>query len=181
MKVYFRTILVGVVFFGFISAIIMADVYELKIYNYYAWLPGVLFGFFLSLLALSIHTFIVYSMEYDDFKEAIEVSHTRKLILQSSLDDAFEQCFNYVKSLNCWMYVITDDRINGLLEICLGNSLWTNDDIVRFKFMQIDKTYTEVEITCRLMSWMSLVDNGRNLARITSIVKYLSNENRIQA
>ena len=48
-------------------------------------------------------------------------------------------------------------------------------DVLEFKLKSLDEKFTEIEVTCKPVSKMLLIDNGRNLRTITKIVSFLEN------
>lgn len=79
VKFFVKIIIINVAILSIFSLLIASCTYGLKAGILYGWLPGFVFGSIIGLLAAFFHVNAIMRIPFENFDEAVNVHHIRKV------------------------------------------------------------------------------------------------------
>lgn len=137
----------------------------------------IFFGGFFSLTLGLLHTWSVKRMSYGISEEAMGVHHVRNVELRLPYDKAYDLCIESI-SLIKKCRIKNEDRSQGKIEAKAGMTWKTWGDVISFDVRKIDIDKIQVEASSRPAVRMTLVDYGKNLDNVETLIEYLKTQRR---
>ena len=134
---------------------------------------GIFFGGFMSLMLGFLHSRSVKRMSLGKSEEAIGVHHVRNVELRVPYDKAFDLCIeslSLIKKCN----IQNKDRSQGKIVAKAGKTWKTWGDVISFDVRRAGNDETQVEVSSRPAVRTTLVDYGKNLENIETLVGFLN-------
>ncbi len=169
LKVFFAS---GVPF-GIFIGILYSSLYGLSTGLASGLSAGLIFGFLMFIILCFLHTRAVKKITGEKSGEAIGICHVRNIRLPFPYDRTFDLC---IESLNLIdrCRVQQDDRSGGKI-IAKSSVNWkTWGDTIYFDIDRTDSEETHVKVSSRPTSWTTIVDYGKNLQNVETIVSFLN-------
>jgi hypothetical protein len=133
---------------------------------------GILFGGFMSLVLGLSHSWSVKQLPFGKSEEAMGVHHVRNAELLLPYDVTFNTCINSLSSIEKCR-IQSKDRSQGKI-IAKTSMTWkTSGDVISFKLGRIDNEKTQVEVSSRPIVRTILVDYGKNLKNVETILRII--------
>ncbi len=135
-------------------------------------LGGIFVGSTLSLILGLLHRKSIQNMPYNDYEEALDVKHERKLIVPLPYDHVFNLCLDSLTEIKK-SKINKLDRDKGKIRARAGMTPKTLGDRIRLKVEKIDDEKTRVIVRSEPVSPTTAVDYGKNLENVERITAYL--------
>ncbi len=133
---------------------------------------GIFFGGAMSLILGFLHSRSVKRISSGQSEEAMDVHHVRDVHLRLPYDKAFDLC---IKSLSLIKKckIRNEDRSQGKIAARAGMTWKTWGDVISFDVRKMGKDGIQVEISSEPALRMTLVDYGKNLENVETLVGFL--------
>lgn len=157
---------------GIFGAVLFSSLYGINVGLPAGLVFGLIFGFLMFIILGVLHSRAVEKIAGDRSKESMGTCHVRNIELQLSYDRTFALC---IKSLDLISRcrVQEQDRSKGKI-IARSSVNWkTWGDTITFEITGGSNDITAVTISSRPTSWSTLVDYGKNLENVKTIVCFL--------
>ncbi|MBI5099514.1 MAG: hypothetical protein HZB30_09790 [Nitrospirae bacterium] len=162
--------------FGIFTAILFSSLYGIKVGLSSGLISGLIFGFLMFIILGFLHSRAVEKIAGEKSEESMGTYQERNIKLQLPYDRTFDLC---IKSLNLISRcrVQEEDRSQGKI-IARSFINWkTWGDTISFDIAGISNENTAVKVSSRPTSWSTLVDYGKNLENVNTIVSFLEKGN----
>jgi len=158
--------------FGIFMAILFSLCYGINVGLSGGLISGLIFGFLMFIILGFLHSRAVQKIAGDRSEESMGTCQVRNTELQLSYNRTFDLC---IKSLDlisrCRVH--EESRSHGKI-IARSSVNWkTWGDTISFDITGISDEKTAVTVTSRPTSWSTLVDYGKNLENVKTIVSFL--------
>ncbi len=133
---------------------------------------GMLFGFLMYFILGFLHSRAVTAVAGKATKETLETCHERQLRLPLSYDSTFDMC---MKSLSAVKGCTAQEKDlpRGII-IAKSSVNWkTWGDTISYNIDRVSDESTEIKVSSWPSSWTTIVDYGKNLENVESIVSFL--------
>lgn len=175
-KIYLKLFLASGIPFGIFQGFVNTLQDGLPVGLGVGFISGILFGGFFSLILGLSHSFSVKRLPFGISDEAMGVHHLRSVKLTLPYDVVFNLCIKSLDSIeHC--QIKKKNRSKGIISAKTGISWKSAGDIISFKILRIDDEITKVEVYTRPFIRTTLVDYGKNLESIETIIRIIK-ENR---
>ena len=135
-------------------------------------LAGLFFGGFMSLLLGFLHTWSVKRISSGKSEEATSVHHVRSVELRLPYDKAFNLCIESLSLLKKYR-IIEEDRSQGKIVAKTGMTWKSWGEVITFEVGEIGNDRTQIEVSSRPAVRTTLVDYGKNLENVKTIIFFL--------
>lgn len=133
---------------------------------------GLISGLFFGITMTVILGLLDFALSKKNGNEITNsVVQMSEIQLSLSFDDTFELCKKSVSKINGEITI--EDKRNGRIQAKTRVNILTWGDIVKFELIEIDQGITRVKIESRPKVRMTVIDYGKNLENVQSIVRYL--------
>lgn len=158
--------------FGIFTAVLFSSLYGINIGLTGGLVFGLIFGFLMFIILGVLHSRAVEKIAGDRSEESMGTCQVQNIELQLPYDRTFDLC---IKSLDlisrCRLQ--EEDRSQGKI-IARSSINWkTWGDTISFDLTGISNENTAVKVSSRPTSWSTLVDYGKNLENVKTIVSFL--------
>ena len=136
-------------------------------------IAGAVFGFLMFFILGFLHGRAVKKIGDGKFGDETGVDHTRSIELNLPYDCVFDLCIRSLGLItNC--KVLEEDRANGIIIAKAGINWKTWSDKVSFYINGIGNNRTNVNVSSRPTARTTIVDFGKNLDNVESIVSFIN-------
>ena len=166
--------------FGIFMAVLFSIIYGINAGLQGGIISGLIFGFLMFIILGFLHTRAVQKIAGNRSGTSLGTFHVQKIELQLPYDRAFDLC---VRSLDLIgrCRVEEEDRSRGII-IAKSPVNWkTWGDTISFDIREMNSDSTAVKVSSRPTSWSTIVDYGKNLENVKTIVSFLKRSNRESA
>jgi hypothetical protein len=166
MKLYLKNF----IFSGFVFGLIMGLLNGLE----FGIKSGLLFGFVMSILSVTMHR--QATRKYKDFGyDVSSVIQERKLKINTDSVDVFIACLNSLENIkNC--KIIDKDKAKGTIHAKSGSTWQSFGEVLNINILPVDSKFVSVTIESKPKVSITLVDYGKNIKNIESIIDFLNNK-----
>lgn len=168
LKIFFA----GGIPFGIFTAVLFSYLYGINVGLPGGLISGAIFGFFMFIILGFLHSRAVKKIAGDISEESMATCQVRNIELPLPYDRAFDLC---IKSLNLISRcrVQKEDRSQSKI-IARSSVNWkTWGDTISFDITGISNEKTAVKISSRPTAKSTIVDYGKNLENVKTIVSFL--------
>ncbi|MBI5675219.1 MAG: hypothetical protein HZC48_05225 [Nitrospirae bacterium] len=168
MKIF----LAGGIPFGIFTAVLFSS-----LYGFNAGLPGglisgLIFGFLMFIILGFLHSRAVKKIAGDISEKSMRTYQVRNMELQLPYDKTFDLCIKSLKLISRCR-VQEEDRSQGKI-IARSSINWkTWGDTISFDITGISNEKTAVKVSSRPTARSTIVDYGKNLENVKTIVSLL--------
>ncbi len=134
---------------------------------------GIFFGGFMSLILGFLHRRSIRRMSSGKSEEAMGVHHVRNVELRLPYDKAFDLCIESL-SLIKKCKIQNENRSQGKIVTKAGMTWKTWGDVISFEICKTGNDGIQVEVSSRPALRTTLVDYGKNLENVETIVGFLN-------
>ncbi len=158
--------------FGIFTAILFSSLYGANVGLSSGLISGLIFGFIMFIILGFLHSRAVEKIAGEKTEESMGTYQERNIKLQLPYDRTFDLCIKSL-SLISRCKVREEDRSQGKI-IAISSINWkTWGDTISFDITRISNKDTAVKVSSRPTSWSTLVDYGKNLENVKTIVSFL--------
>jgi len=164
--------------FGLFMAVLFSIIYGINAGLPGGLISGLIFGFLMFIILGFLHSRAVHRIAGSRSGESMGTYHVQKIELRLPYDRAFALC---IKSLDLIgrCRVQEEDRSKGMI-IAKSSVNWkTWGDTISFDITGMSNDSTAVNVSSRPTSWSTLVDYGKNLENVNTIVSFLEQSSRL--
>ena len=171
-----KIFLSGGITFGIFTAVLFSYLYGIKVGLPGGLISGTIFGFVMFIILGFLHSRAVEKIAGDRSEGSMETNQVRNIELQLPYDRSFDLC---IKSLGLISRcrIEEEDRSQGKILASSSINWKTWGDTISFDITGISNERTAVKISSRPTSWSTLVDYGKNLENVKTIVSFLERSN----
>ena len=167
-----KIFLAGGIPFGIFTAILFSYFYGINVGLSSGLISGLIFGFLMFIIFGFLHSRAVEKISGDISEESMSTCQVRNTELQLPYDRTFDLC---IESLNLISKcrVQEEDRSQGKI-IARSSVNWkTWGDTISFVITAISDEKTAVKVASRPTASSTIVDYGKNLENVKTIVSFL--------
>jgi len=176
MSIYLKLFLeMGIPFGVIIGLLLVAFGYPQALA--FGLLTGLLYGSCTSLTLGFLHSRAVRQISPHEPEKVLGVQHTGSTKLQLSYDKAFNLCVDSLTLIK-GCKVQKEDQAQGEIVAKAGRTWESWGEKLAFSVKKIDDKYTSVEVSSRPTFSMTLVDYGKNLWNVSSIIFFLESHGK---
>ncbi len=173
LKIFFA----GGIPFGIFTAVLYSSLNGINVGLPVGLISGLIFGFLMFIIFGYLHSRAVEKIAGDSSEESMGTCHVRNTELQLPYDRTFDLC---IESLNlirrCRVH--EEERSQGKI-IARSSINWkTWGDTISLNITGISNENTAVKVSSRPTSWSTLVDYGKNLENVKTIISFLEKSKR---
>jgi len=164
--------------FGIFMAILFSIIYGINTGLPGGIISGLIFGFLMFIILGFLNSRAVQKIAGNRSAESMGTFYVQNIELRLPYDRAFDLC---VRSLDLIRKcrIQEEDRSRGTI-IAKSSVNWkTWGDTVSFDISETDNDSTAIRVSSRPTAWSTLVDYGKNLENVKTIVSFLERSNRI--
>jgi len=158
--------------FGILSAILFSYLYGIDLGLQGGIASGLIFGFLMFIILGYLHSRAVKKIAGDTSEESMATSQVRNIELQLRYDKTFDLC---IESLDLISRCRITEQERSIGKIIARSSVnWkTWGDTITFEITRIDNEKTAVKVSSRPTTKSTIVDYGKNLENVKTIVSFL--------
>jgi hypothetical protein len=172
MKLYLKLFLATGIPFGIFTAIFFTFQFGLFYGLVSGLIEGIVFGSFMSLVCGFLHSWSVKQLPFGKSEAAMGVHHVRNTELLLPYDIAFTLCIKSLSSIKKCS-IQSKNRSQGKI-IAKTSMTWkTFGDVISFKLLKIDNDKIQVEVASRPIVRTTLIDYGKNLENVETILRII--------
>ena len=158
--------------FGIFTAILFSSLYGTNVGLSSGLISGLIFGFVMFIILGFLHSRAVEKIAGEKTEESMGTYQERNIKLQLPYDRTFDLCIESLNLINRCK-VREEDRSQGKI-IARSSINWkTWGDTISFDITGTSNENTAVKVSSRPTSWSTLVDYGKNLENVKTIVSFL--------
>lgn len=173
MKRNIKIFLASGIPFAILMVMLNSYLYGLPLGVISGLIAGTVFGFLMFFILGFLHSRAVKKISDGKFRDESGVNHARSIELNLPYDCVFDLCIRSLDVItNC--KVLEEDRINGIIIAKAGINWKTWSDTVSFHINKIDNNHTNVNVSSRPTARTTIVDFGKNLNNVESIVSFIN-------
>jgi hypothetical protein len=167
-----KIFLAGGIPFGLFTALFFSYLYGIKIGLSGGLVSGLFFGFLMFIILGFLHSRAVKKIAGDISQESMGTYQVRNIELQLPYDKTFDLC---IESLNLISRckVQEEDRSQGKIVARSSVNWKTWGDTISFDITGISDEKTAVKVSSRPTASSTIVDYGKNLENVKTIVSFL--------
>jgi len=173
MKIHLKLFLAMGIPFGIVMGIFFSFKHGISSGMVDGVSSGLFVGGFMSLMLGFMHRRSVKRISSETSEEALGVHHVRKVKLQLTYDKVFDLCMASL-SLIKKCKIQNEDRSQGKIVAKVGMTWKTWGDVISFEVREIDNDGVQVEVSSRPSVRTTLVDYGKNLENVKTLVGYIN-------
>jgi hypothetical protein len=158
--------------FGIFMAILFSLCYGINVGLSGGLISGLIFGFIMFIILGFLHSLAVEKIAGDRSEEAMGTCHVRNIELQLPYERAFDLCIRSLDLISRCK-VEEEDRSQGKIMARSSVNWKTWGDTISFDITRTGNESTAVKVSSRPTSWSTLVDYGKNLENVKTIVSFL--------
>lgn len=157
---------------GIFAAILFSFLYDINVGLPSGLVLGLIFGFLMFFILGFLHSRAVKKIAGDIFEESISTCQIRNIVLPLPYNRTFDLCITSLTLISrCRVQV--EERSQGKI-IARSSINWkTWGDTISFDITGISNENTAVKVSSRPTSWLTLVDYGKNLENVKTLVSFL--------
>ena len=178
MKTYLKIFLATGIPFGIVTGIF----YGFQ-FGFFSSLVGgligaIIFGGLMSLVLGFLHRWSVKQIASDKSEAAMGIYQVRNIELWLPYNRAFTLCIRSLDSIKkCKIH--REDRSLGKIAAKTGMTWKTFGDVISFEVFSIDDDRTHIKILSRPLVRTTLVDYGKNLENVETIVRIIKQHGNV--
>jgi len=160
---------------GICTAVLFSSLYGINVGLPGGLVFGSIFGFIMFIILGFLHSRAVEKISGDRSEESMGTRHVRNMDLQLPYDRTFDLCLTSLNLISRCR-VLEEDRSQGKIMARSSINWKTWGDTISFVITGISNENTAVKISSRPTSWSTLVDYGKNLENMKTIVSFLEKQ-----
>ncbi|MBI5665644.1 MAG: hypothetical protein HZC49_11260 [Nitrospirae bacterium] len=135
-------------------------------------MSGLVFGFLMFIILGFLHSRAVRKISGSSTGESMSTFQVRTIKLRLPFEKAFDLCIKSIGMIRRCR-VLEQDRSHGKI-IAKSSVNWkTWGDTISFDIVGTSDEVTDIKVSSRPTSWSTIVDYGKNLENVESIVSFL--------
>ena len=167
-----KIFLAGGIPFGIFTAVLFSYLYGIKLGLSGGLISGSIFGFVMFIILGFLHSRAVEKIAGDISEESMATCQVRNIELPLPYDRAFDLCIKSL-SLISRCRVQEEDRSQGKIMARSSVNWKTWGDTISFEITGISDEKTAVKVSSRSTARSTIVDYGKNLENVKTIVSFL--------
>jgi hypothetical protein len=158
--------------FGIFSAVLFSHFYGFSAGLPAGLLSGLFSGFLMFIILGFLHSRAVEKVGGDRSEAAMDICQVREIELHLHYDKAFDLCIKSLRLIGICR-IQNEDRYEGKI-IAKSSINWkTWGDTITFEITGISSEKTALKVSSRPTSRYTLVDYGKNLHNVKTIISFL--------
>lgn len=134
---------------------------------------GTFFGGLMSLTLGLLHSWSIKRMSSGISEKTEGVHHVRNVELRLPYDKAYDLCIESISMIKKCR-IKNEDRSQGKIDAKAGMTWKTWGDVISFDVRKINNDRIHVEISSRPAVRTTLIDYGKNLENVETLVEYMN-------
>jgi hypothetical protein len=158
--------------FGIFSAVLFSHLYGFSAGLPAGLLSGLFLGFLMFIILGFLHSRAVEKIGGDRSEAAVAICQVREIELQLHYDKAFDLCMKSLRLIGRCR-IQNEDRYEGKITAKSSINWKTWGDTITFEITGISNEKTALKVSSRPTSRSTLVDYGKNLHNVKTIISFL--------
>ena len=159
-------------YFNTHNASILKHITTVIFYDFKLWaIAGFMFGLFLSSLCIGTHYLATRNSKYSKLNDN-KVHQIRELELPCRYTDSFELCLNSLNLFNN-IQILSKKVDSGYIQAKTQAGWKSFGEYIEFNIDKINESSTKIKIQSKPIVSTTLVDYGKNLENVESLLEYI--------
>jgi len=158
--------------FGIFMAVLFSAIHGINAGLPGGLISGLIFGFLMLIILGFLHGRAVQKIAGNRSGESMSTFHVQKIELLLPYDRAFDLCIRSLDLIGRCR-VQEENRAKGMIVARSSVNWKTWGDTITFDITGTSNNGTAVKVSSRPTSWSTIVDYGKNLENVKTIVSFL--------